>query len=61
MARVRDVDLHEVPAGLHPVYRRYAEPYGPLLDQVKVFAHRAPALRHLMGMPLELGDEAGGG
>ena len=58
MARVRDVELHEVPADLRPVYRRYAESYGPFLNQVKVFAHRAPALRHVMGMLLELADEA---
>lgn len=58
MARVRDVELHEVPADLRPVYRRYAESYGPFLNQVKVFAHRAPALRHVMGMLLELAEEA---
>ncbi|MCY4450337.1 MAG: carboxymuconolactone decarboxylase family protein [Immundisolibacterales bacterium] len=58
MARVRDVEIHEVPADLRPVYRRFAESYGPFLNQVKVFAHRAPALRHLMGMLLELADEA---
>ena len=58
MARVRDVEIHEVPADLQPVYRRYAQSYGPFLNQVKVFAHRGPALRHLMGMLLELSDEA---
>ena len=58
MARVRDVEVHEVPADLQPVYRRYAESYGPFLNQVKVFAHRGPALRHVMGMLLELADEA---
>ena len=58
MARVRDIEIDEVPADLRPVYRRYAESYGPFLNQVKVFAHRAPALRHVMGMLLELADEA---
>ena len=58
MARVRDIEIHEVPADLQPVYRRYAESYGPFLNQVKVFAHRAPALRHVMGMLLELAEEA---
>ena len=58
MARVRDVEIHEVPADLRPVYRRYAESYGPFMNQVKVFAHRGPALRHVMGMLLELADEA---
>ena len=58
MARVRDIEIDEVPADLQPVYRRYAESYGPFLNQVKVFAHRGPALRHVMGMLLELADEA---
>ena len=58
MARVRDIEVHEIPADLQPVYRRYAESYGPFLNQVKVFAHRAPALRHVMGMLLEFADEA---
>ena len=58
MARVRDVEIHEVPAELRPVYRRYAQSYGPFLNQVKVFAHRGPALRHVMGLLLELADEA---
>ena len=58
MARVRDIEIDEVSPDLQPVYRRYAESYGPFLNQVKVFAHRAPALRHVMGMLLELADEA---
>ncbi|MDE0458720.1 MAG: hypothetical protein OXI15_15610, partial [Chromatiales bacterium] len=58
MARVRDIEIDEVPADLQPVYRRYAESYGPFLNQVKVFAHRGPALRHVMGMLLELAEEA---
>jgi len=56
MARVRDVEIDAVPADLQPVYRRYAESYGPFLNQVKAFAHRAPALRPIMGMLLELAD-----
>ena len=31
MARVRAVELHEVPADLQPIYRRYTETYGPFL------------------------------
>ena len=58
MARVRDVEIGEVPVDLQPVYRRYTEAYGPFLNQVKVFAHRAPALRHVMGLLLDLADEA---
>ena len=57
MARVRDVEIDEVPADVRPVYERFASEYGPFLNQVKVFAHRPPALRHIMGMLLELADE----
>jgi uncharacterized peroxidase-related enzyme len=58
MARVRDVGIDEVPPQVRPIYRRFAEEYGPFLNQVKVFAHRPPALAHLMGLLLELADEA---
>ncbi len=43
---------------MRPVYQRFAESYGPFLNQVKVFAHRPPALKHLMGLLLDLSDEA---
>lgn len=58
MARVRDIELNEVPADVRPIYQRYAEDYGPFLNQVKVFAHRPPALKHIMGLLLDLADEA---
>jgi uncharacterized peroxidase-related enzyme len=58
MARVRDVAVDEVAEELRPIYRRFAADYGPFLNQVKVFAHRPPALRHIMGLLLELADEA---
>ena len=58
MARVRDVEIDEVPEDLRTTYRRFAEEYGPFLNQVKVFAHRPPALRHVMGLLLELADES---
>ncbi len=58
MARVRDVTINEVPEDVRPTYRRFAGEYGPFLNQVKVFAHRPPAVRHLMGLLLELADEA---
>ncbi|MDX1433879.1 MAG: carboxymuconolactone decarboxylase family protein [Gammaproteobacteria bacterium] len=57
MARVRDVSIDEVPASVRPVYRRFAAAYGPFLNQVRVFAHRPPALAHLMGLLLDLADE----
>jgi len=58
MARVRDVEIDEVPKDIQPIYRRFAEDYGPFLNQVKVFAHRPPAVRHLMGLLLDFADEA---
>jgi uncharacterized peroxidase-related enzyme len=58
MARVRDVEIDEVPGDVRPIYRRYHEEYGPFLNQVKVFAHRPPALKHIMGLLLDLADEA---
>lgn len=58
MARVRDVEIHEVPEDVRPVYERFARDYGPFLNQVKVFAHRPPALRHIMGLLLDFADEA---
>lgn len=57
MARVRDVEIHEVPEEVRPVYERYAKEYGPFLNQVKIFAHRPPALKHIMGLLLEFADE----
>lgn len=58
MARVRDVTINEVPEDVRPTYERFAGEYGPFLNQVKVFAHRPPAVKHLMGLLLELADEA---
>ena len=57
MARVRDVEIDEVPEDIRPIYQRFATEYGPFLNQVKVFAHRPPAMRHIMGLLLELSDE----
>ena len=58
MARVRDVEVHEVPDDVRPVYERFARDYGPFLNQVKIFAHRPPALKHIMGLLLDFADEA---
>lgn len=58
MARVRDVSIDEVPQEVRGVYQRFAQDYGPFLNQVKVFAHRPPALRHIMGLLLDLADDA---
>ncbi|MFQ5936514.1 MAG: carboxymuconolactone decarboxylase family protein [Acidiferrobacterales bacterium] len=58
MARVREVEIDEIPEDIRPIYKRYAEDYGPFLNQVKVFAHRPAAVKHLMGLLLDLADEA---
>ncbi len=58
MARVRDVSIEEVPKEVQPVYQRFADEYGPFLNQVRVFAHRPPALKHIMGLLLDFADEA---
>lgn len=57
MARVRDVEITEVPEDVRPIYERYSKEYGPFLNQVKVFAHRPAALKHIMGLLLEFNDE----
>jgi uncharacterized peroxidase-related enzyme len=57
MARVRDVSIEEVPEDAKPIYRQFSEEYGPFLNQVKVFAHRPVAMKHIMGMLLELKAE----
>ncbi len=58
MARVRDVEIDEVPEQVRPTYQRFAAEYGSFLNQVRVFAHRPPAVTHLMGLLLDLADEA---
>ncbi|ASJ72877.1 carboxymuconolactone decarboxylase family protein [Granulosicoccus antarcticus] len=58
MARVSDVDISQVPDDVKPIYERYAREYGPFLNQVRVFAHRPVALKHIMGLLLELHDDA---
>ncbi len=58
MARVRDIEIDEVPENARETYQRFAGEYGPFINQVKVFAHRPSALRHIMGLLLELKEEA---
>ena len=58
MARVRDIEINEVPTDCQPVYQRFSKEYGPFLNQVNIFAHRPPALKHIMGLLLDLADEA---
>jgi len=54
MARVRSIPSTELTPDLADVYERFAAGYGPLRNQAAVFAHVPPALRHLMGMLMEL-------
>ena len=35
MARVSDVEIHEVNDEVRPIYQRFADEYGPFLNQVK--------------------------
>lgn len=57
MARVRDVEPEDLPADVQPIYRRFTGDYGRFGNQVRVFAHRPPAVRHIMGLLLELAQE----
>ena len=54
MARVRDIPSSELSPDLAAIYEEFATLYGPFRNQAAVFAHVPSALRHLMGMLLEL-------
>jgi uncharacterized peroxidase-related enzyme len=54
MARVREIPSTELPPDLAEIYERFASGYGPFRNQVAVFAHVPPAVRHLMAMLMEL-------
>ncbi len=58
MPRVSEVGPEGLSAEGREIFRRYASEYGPFENQVRIFAHREPALRHIMGLLLELSDEA---
>jgi uncharacterized peroxidase-related enzyme len=53
MARVRDIDAHELPPDLAAIHQAFAG-YGPFRNQVAVVAHVPAALRHLMPLLMEL-------
>ena len=57
MARVSDVPPEKVPDDVRDVYLRFAGGYAPFRDQVGVFAHVPSALKHIMGMLLELREQ----
>lgn len=54
MARVRNIEPEELAPELAAIYREFAGAYGPFGNQVAVFAHVPAALRHMMGLLLEL-------
>lgn len=54
MARVRLVPSSELPPDIARIYEEYASDYGPFRNQVAVFAHVPPAVKHIMGMLIEL-------
>ena len=58
MPRVAELGPEKLPADAREIFRRYCTDYGPFENQAKVFAHRPPAVRHIMGLLLELADEA---
>ncbi|MDH3740391.1 MAG: carboxymuconolactone decarboxylase family protein [Hyphomicrobiales bacterium] len=58
MPRVSEVGPETLPEDARAIFERYTTDYGPFENQAKIFAHRAPAVRHIMGLLLELSDEA---
>ena len=58
MPRVSEIGPENLPADAQEIFRRYTTDYGPFENQAKIFAHRPPALLHIMGLLLELSDEA---
>lgn len=54
MARVRNIPSTELAADAARVYEDFASGYGPFRNQVAVFAHVPPAVKHIMGLLLEL-------
>ena len=57
MARVSDIPPERVSDDVRDVYLRFAGGYAPFRDQVGVFAHVPTALKHMMGMLLELREQ----
>ncbi|MEM8687965.1 MAG: carboxymuconolactone decarboxylase family protein [Pseudomonadota bacterium] len=57
MPRVSEVGPENLPEDAREIFRRYVTEYGPFENQAKIFAHRPPALRHIMGLLLDLADE----
>lgn len=58
MARVRSIPSTDLPPEDAAIYEAFAGEYGPFRNQVAVFAHVPPAMRHLMAMLMELRQAA---
>ncbi len=58
MPRVSEMGPENLSPEDREIYQRYSTEYGPFENQAKIFAHRPPALRHIMGLLLELAEEA---
>ena len=58
MPRISELNADTLDPATREIFLRYATEYGPFENQCKIFAHRPPALRHIMGLLLELADEA---
>ncbi len=57
MPRVSDIPPERAPAEVRDIYLAFAGGYAPFRDQVGVFAHVPSALKHIMGMLLELREQ----
>lgn len=58
MPRVSEMGPENLPEDARKIFQRYCTEYGPFENQAKIFAHRPPAVRHIMGLLLDLADEA---
>ena len=58
MARINEIGAEKLPSDAQAIFHRFIADYGPFENQAKIFAQRPPALRHIMGLLLELADEA---
>ena len=57
MARVKDIQIDEVPKEIRPIYKKFIENYGPFSNQAKVFAHRPIIFKYMMSMLMEMADK----
>jgi len=58
MPRINEIEPTTLSPDAQAIFHRYISEYGPFENQARIFAQRPPALRHIMGLLLELADEA---